>query len=59
VTCEEIEADIAERKRGMINPLAIPDIHVQIASVREVAEEKGCPGYGADAVLKDSTAENE
>jgi hypothetical protein len=45
MTCEEIEADIASRKRGMINPLAIPDIRVQIASVQEVAREKGCPGY--------------
>lgn len=52
MTCEEIEKDIAARKRGMINPLAIPDIKVQIASVSEVAREKGCPGFVEETIVE-------
>ncbi|MEM1375893.1 MAG: hypothetical protein AAGG69_00750 [Pseudomonadota bacterium] len=50
MTCAQIERDIATRKLGMVNPLAIPQINAQVRRSEAAARAKGCPGYGVAEV---------
>ena len=41
-SCDELKAEIASAKRGMINPLTIPSTQAYIKDAQEVAASKGC-----------------
>lgn len=40
-SCEELQAEIAGARRGMINPLTIPSTQAYIKDAQEVAAAKG------------------
>ncbi len=42
LNCEQLAAEIAGAKRGMINPLTIPSTQAYIKDAQSVAASKGC-----------------